>query len=144
MVKIVLRRLDSALPLPAYARADDAGLDLYARETVTLNPGERALVGTGIAVAIPPGFAGFIVPRSGLALRSGVTLLNTPGLIDAGYRGELKVLLVNHDGKAAVTIERGERVAQLVIHGIERADLIEVDDLPASERGVGGFGSTGL
>lgn len=144
MVKIVLRRLDSALPLPAYAHADDAGLDLYARETVTLNPGERALVGTGIAVAIPPGFAGFIVPRSGLALRSGVTLLNTPGLIDAGYRGELKVLLVNHDGKAAVTIERGERVAQLVIHGIERADLIEVDDLPASERGVGGFGSTGL
>lgn len=144
MVKIVLRRLDSALPLPAYARAHDAGLDLYARETVRLNPGERALVGTGIAVAIPPGFAGFIVPRSGLALRSGVTLLNTPGLIDAGYRGELKVLLVNHDGKVAVTIERGERVAQLVIHGIERADLIEADDLPASERGVGGFGSTGV
>lgn len=142
-VRVAVRKLDGGLPLPRYARAGDAGLDLYAAETVTLEPGGRALVGTGIAVAIPPGYAGFVLPRSGLALRQGVTLLNTPGLIDAGYRGEVKVLLVNHDARASATLQRGERVAQLVIQRVERAELIEVAELPASDRGGGGFGSTG-
>jgi dUTP pyrophosphatase len=128
--------------MPAYAHADDAGLDLVTAEAVTLAPGERALVRTGIALAIPPGYAGFVLPRSGLALRRGVTVLNAPGLIDAGYRGEVKVLLVNHDA-AAVRFERGERIAQLVVQRVEPAELREVDDLPPSERGPGGFGSTG-
>lgn len=109
---------------------------------MTLAPGARALVPTGIAVAIPPGYAGFVLPRSGLALRRGVTVLNAPGLIDAGYRGEVKVLLVNHDA-APVTLERGERIAQLVVQGIAYAELTEVEELPPSERGAGGFGSTG-
>jgi dUTP diphosphatase len=135
-------RVDTALPLPQYARPDDAGLDLCAAETVTLDPGARALVPTGIALAIPPGFAGFVLPRSGLALRSGVTLLNTPGLVDAGYRGEIKVLLVNH-GEAPVTLNRGDRVAQLVIQRVERVTLTPVTELPPSARGAGGFGSTG-
>ena len=111
-VRVPVLRVDAALPLPAYARPDDAGLDLYAAEPVTLAPGARALVPTGIALAIPPGFAGFVLPRSGLALRHGVTLLNTPGLVDAGYRGEVKVLLVNH-GDAPVSLSRGDRVALL-------------------------------
>jgi dUTP pyrophosphatase len=128
--------------MPAYARADDAGLDLLAAEPVTLAPGARALVPTGIAVAIPRGYAGFVLPRSGLALRRGVTVLNAPGLIDAGYRGEIKVLLVNHDA-APVRLERGERIAQLVLQRVEHADLREVAELPPSERGPGGFGSTG-
>jgi dUTP diphosphatase len=135
-------RLDATLPVPQYARADDAGLDLYATDAVTLGPGARALVSTGIALAIPPGFAGFVLPRSGLALRDGVTILNTPGLVDAGYRGEIKVLLVNH-GDAAVTLQRGDRVAQLVVQRVERVALTPVAELPASARGGGGFGSTG-
>lgn len=113
-----------------------------AAETVTLVPGARALVATGIAVAIPPGYAGFVLPRSGMALGRGVTVLNAPGLIDAGYRGEVKVLLVNHDS-APVTLDRGERIAQLVIQRVERAELTEAGELPPSERGSGGFGSTG-
>jgi dUTP pyrophosphatase len=141
-VRVAVRRLDPALPLPAYAREDDAGLDLHAAETLTLAPGARGAVGTGLAVAIPAGHAGLVLPRSGLALTSGITVLNTPGLIDAGYRGELKVLLVNHDARS-VTICRGDRIAQLVIQRVERADLVEVDALPPSERGAGGFGSTG-
>ena len=141
-MRIAVRRLDAALPWPAYAREADAGLDLHAAEAVTLAPGERALVPTGIAVAIPRGYAGFVLPRSGLALRHGVTVLNAPGLIDAGYRGEIKVLLVNHDTRAQ-TFARGERIAQLVIQRVERADLTEVSELPPSERGPGGFGSTG-
>jgi dUTP pyrophosphatase len=136
-------RVDAGLPLPQYARADDAGLDLYAAESVTLGPGARALVSTGIALAIPSGFAGFVLPRSGLALREGVTILNTPGLVDAGYRGEIKVLLVNH-GDAPVTLQRGERVAQLVVQRVERVALTPVAELPASARGAGGFGSTGV
>jgi dUTP pyrophosphatase len=128
--------------MPAYAREDDAGLDLYAAEAATIDPGARALVPTGIAVAIPPGYAGLVLPRSGLALRHGLTLLNTPGLIDAGYRGELKVLLINHD-RAVATVSRGERIAQLVVQRVERAELIEIAELPVSERGGGGFGSTG-
>lgn len=141
--RVAVLRLDPDLPLPAYARPGDAGLDLHAAETVTLKPGARALVATGVAVAIPDGYAGLVVPRSGLALRHGVGLLNSPGLIDAGYRGELKVLLVNHDPAAAVTLARGDRIAQLVIQRVERAALEEVSALPPSERGTGGFGSTG-
>ena len=128
--------------MPARAREDDAGLDLYAAKATSIEPGGRALVPTGIAVAIPPGYAGFVLPRSGLALRHGVTLLNTPGLIDPGYRGEVKVLLVNHD-RAAATVARGDRIAQLVIQRVEPVELIEVEELPPSDRGGGGFGSTG-
>ena len=128
--------------MPARAREDDAGLDLYAAHAVTIEPGSRVLVPTGIELAIPPGYAGFVLPRSGLALRDGITLLNTPGLIDPGYRGEVKVLLVNHD-RAAATVARGDRIAQLVIQRVEPAELIEVEELPPSDRGAGGFGSTG-
>jgi dUTP diphosphatase len=141
-VGIPVQRVDPTLPLPAYAQEDDAGLDLYAAETVTLAPGARALVPTGIAVAIPPGFAGLVLPRSGLALRHGVTLLNAPGLIDAGYRGEVKALVINH-GQAAVTLQRGDRIAQLVVQRVERVRLAPVATLAPSGRGGGGFGSTG-
>ncbi len=135
-------RLDRELPLPAYARPGDAGLDLRASESVKLEPGERRLVPTGLAIAIPEGHAGLVLPRSGLAMQKGVTVLNAPGLIDSGYRGELKVLLINH-GPAVVAIERGERIAQLVIQAVARAKLVEVERLPDSARGEGGFGSPG-
>ena len=135
-------RLDRELPLPAQAKPGDAGLDLRASESVTIEPGERRPVPTGLAVAIPGGYAGFVLPRSGLAMQKGVTVLNAPGLIDSGYRGELKVLLINH-GAAAAGIERGERIAQLVIQPVARARLVEADRLPDSLRGAGGFGSTG-
>jgi dUTP pyrophosphatase len=142
MIKVLVKRLDPSMPLPAYARPGDAGLDLHAAHDVTLAPGARALVATGLAVAIPFGFAGLVLPRSGLARAQGVTVLNAPGLVDAGYRGELRALLVNH-GAEPVTLRRGERVAQLVIQPIQAVQLIEVAELPASERGEGGFGSTG-
>jgi dUTP pyrophosphatase len=142
-VDVCVFRVDAGLPLPAYARPGDAGLDLYAAVAITLAPGARGLVPTGIALAIPPGFAGFVLPRSGLALRHGVTLLNTPGLIDSGYRGEVKVLLVNH-GAAPVSLDRGERVAQLVVQRVEHVTLAAVAELPESARGAGGFGSTGV
>ena len=142
-MRVEVQRLDRQLPLPAYARDGDAGLDLYAAETLTLEPGGRAAVRTGIAVAIPRGCAGFVVPRSGLALRHGLSLVNTPGLIDSGYRGEIRVVLSNHDRAASVTISRGERIAQLVIQRVEAAELIEVDTLSETSRGSGGFGSTG-
>jgi dUTP pyrophosphatase len=141
-LRVAVLQLDATLPLPAYARDNDAGLDLYAAETVTLAPGARALVGTGLAVAIPTGFAGLVVPRSGLALRHGLTLVNTPGVVDAGYRGEVKLLLINH-GQAGVTVQRGDRVAQLLVQRVERVALTPVAELPATERGAGGFGSTG-
>ena len=141
-VRVPVQQVDATLPLPAYARADDAGLDLLAAETVTLAPGARALVATGLALAIPPGFAGLVLPRSGLALRHGVTVLNAPGLIDAGYRGEVKVLLVNHGG-VSVTLERGDRIAQLIVQRVERVRLEPVPALAPSARGAGGFGSTG-
>ena len=143
MIRLAVQRLDRGLPLPSYARDGDAGLDLYATETVTLGPGARAVVGTGIAVAIPRGWAGFVVPRSGLALRHGLSLVNTPGLIDAGYRGEIRVLLVNHDLSSSVTLARGDRIAQLVLQPVGTAELTEVDKLPDTPRGAGGFGSTG-
>jgi dUTP pyrophosphatase len=140
---VLVQRLDRDLPLPAYAREGDAGLDLYAREAVTLAPGARAAVGTGVAIALPDGYAGFVLPRSGLALRHGLSLVNTPGLIDAGYRGEIRVILVNHDPTTPVTLSRGDRIAQLVVQRVERLDIVEVETLPESHRGAGGFGSTG-
>ena len=144
VVEIPVQRLDAALPLPTYARPGDAGLDLLAAEETTLAPaGGRALVPTGLAVAIPEGYAGFVQPRSGLALRHGVTCLNTPGLIDSGYRGELQVLLVNTDPHEPFVVRRGERIAQLVIQAVAVASLVEVEELPPSARGSGGFGSTG-
>lgn len=142
-MRIGVKRLDPDVPLPRYARASDAGLDLHAAARVVIEPGARALVGTGLAIAIPPGFAGLVLPRSGLALRQGVTVLNAPGLIDAGYRGEVRVLLINHDPRTAVVLERGERIAQLVVQAVEPVELVEVDELSATERGSGGFGSTG-
>ena len=137
-----IARLDADLPVLRYARGDDAGLDLYAAREATLEVGERVLVETGIAVAIPPGWAGFVLPRSGLALHHGVTVLNAPGLVDAGYRGEIKVLLINHGGERAI-LKRGDRIAQLVVQPVGRVELIEVEALPPSDRGTGGFGSTG-
>ena len=144
MIRVPVIQLDPALPLPSYARPGDAGADLVAREAVTLAPrGGRALVPTGIALALPPGTAGFVQPRSGLALRHGVTCLNSPGLIDSGYRDEIKVLLVNLDPTEAFDVARGDRIAQLVIQQVERADFVIVDELDATERGTGGFGSSG-
>ena len=144
MLAIPIVPLDADLPLPAYARPGDAGCDLVAREPATLAAGGgRALVPTGIALAIPAGYAGFVQPRSGLALRHGVTCLNTPGLIDAGYRDEVRVLLVNTDPSEPYKVERGDRIAQLVIQKVEQAAFEVVDTLPPSERGLGGFGSSG-
>lgn len=142
VVAVEIMRVDPTLALPAYARAGDAGLDLAAAAPVTLPPAGRQLVPTGLHVAIPRGYAGLVLPRSGLALRAGVTVLNAPGLIDSGYRGEIGVLLVNH-GAEPVTINRGERIAQLVIQAVARAELVEVRALPGSSRGDDGFGSTG-
>ena len=144
MVDLPLVRLDPDLPLPAHARVGDAGADLMAREDVVLRAGGgRALVPTGVAVAIPLGYAGLVLPRSGLALRHGVTVLNAPGLIDAGYRGELTVLLVNTDPADEYTVRRGDRVAQLVIVAVEQVAPAVVAELPESDRGPGGFGHTG-
>ena len=144
VLQVPVLRLDPELPLPEYAKPGDAGVDLRAREHVTLAPGGgRALVPTGVAVAIPQGYAGFVQPRSGLALKHGVTCLNTPGLIDSGYRGELKVLLVNTDPSEPFEVVRGERIAQLVIQAVEHVEFVEVDEHDATERGEGGFGHTG-
>jgi dUTP pyrophosphatase len=144
VLAIPVIRLDPDLPLPGYARPGDAGADLVARSGAKLrHGGGRALIPTGLALALPEGYAGFVQPRSGLALRHGVTCLNTPGLIDSGYRDELKVLLVNTDPEEDYEIARGDRIAQLVIQRIEQADFQVVDELPASDRGMGGFGHTG-
>jgi dUTP diphosphatase len=140
---VLVTRLDPAVPLPAYARPGDAGADLCAAEDVDLAPGERALVRTGIAIALPEGYAGFVHPRSGLAARHGVTLVNAPGTIDAGYRGEIKVILLNTDLVKAVSLRRGDRIAQLVVQRVENATFREVPALPESARGDNGFGSTG-
>jgi len=143
-VRVPVQRLDPELPLPSYAKLHDAGADLVARVDVLLSPrGGRALIPTGIALALPPGWAGFVQPRSGLALRHGVTCLNTPGLIDAGYRDELAVLLVNTDPAAPYKVERGDRIAQLVIQRVALATFIPVPSLEESLRGTAGFGSTG-
>lgn len=144
MLHVPLVRLDPDLPMPTYATEGDAGADLRSRVDVTLAPGGgRALVPTGVAIALPRGTAGFVQPRSGLALKHGVTCLNSPGLIDCGYRDELKVILVNLDPTEPYTVHRGDRIAQLVIQRVEAADFVEVDDLGPSARGTGGFGSTG-
>jgi dUTP pyrophosphatase len=140
---IQIRRLDPQLPLPAYAHPGDAGADLYAAEDADLAPGARAAIRTGIAVAIPEGYAGLVHPRSGLAARLGVTVLNAPGTVDAGYRGEILVILVNHDPVNTVKISRGDRIAQLVVQRVERAVFVEVDQLGDTARGAGGHGSTG-
>jgi dUTP pyrophosphatase len=143
-VRIPIRRLDPDLPLPASQHPGDAGLDLYARDGAVLKPGGgRAAIPTGIAIAIPEGYAGFVQPRSGLALRHGITCLNTPGLIDAGFRDEISVLLVNTDPSESFEVTRGERIAQLVIQRIEAIEWDEVDDLDDTARGLGGWGSTG-
>lgn len=144
MPHVPILRLDPDLPLPAYARPGDAGADLVAREGVVLKAGGgRAMVPTGVAVAIPEGYAGLVLPRSGLALRHGVTVVNAPGLVDAGYRGELNVVLLNTDPDADYEVHRGDRIAQIVIVAVEQVAFGVVDELPASERGGGGFGHSG-
>ncbi|KQX76020.1 dUTP diphosphatase [Aeromicrobium sp. Root472D3] len=143
MLDVTVTRLDPDVPLPTYAHPGDAGADLVTTVDVRLAPGERVLVPTGIALALPEGFAAFVHPRSGLALRHGLSIVNTPGTIDAGYRGEIKVLLVNHDAAESVALRRGDRVAQLVVQRVEHVRFVESRVLPTSERGSGGYGSTG-
>jgi dUTP pyrophosphatase len=143
-VRVRLTRLDPGVPVPAYAHPGDAGADLVTAVDVELGPGERALVGTGIAIALPLGFAAFVHPRSGLAARSGLSVVNTPGTVDAGYRGEIKVCLINHDPRETIRLRRGDRIAQLVVQRVERAVFEEVSELPVSVRGEGGYGSTGV
>ena len=142
-LKIAVLRLDTDLPVPAYAHPGDAGADLVTAVDITLAPGERALVPTGVALALPEGYVALVHPRSGLAARHGLSIVNTPGTIDAGYRGEIKVLLINHDPHESVELHRGDRVAQLVVQRFERAAFVAVDELPESVRGTGGYGSTG-
>ncbi len=142
-ITLPIKRLNPTVELPSYAYAGDAGLDLRASESVVLKPLERRLVSTGLAIAIPEGYAGFVQPRSGLALRKGLSMANTPGLIDAHYRGELKVCTVNLDSQNDIVIERGERIAQLVIQKVPVVTLTEVDELDETDRGTGGFGSSG-
>ena len=142
-VEVLLTRLDPDVPPPAYARQADAGADLVTTSDIVLAPGERAVVGTGIAIALPEGYAGFVHPRSGLAARVGLSVVNTPGTIDAGYRGEIRVCLVNHDLREPVVLNRGDRIAQLVVQRVEHAVFREVDALPDAQRGTGGYGSTG-
>lgn len=141
---IAVRRLDPSLPLPAYAHPGDAGADLVSTVDLVLAPGERALVPTGIGIALPDGYVGLVHPRSGLAAKHGLSIVNTPGTVDAGYRGEIKVLLINHDPVEPIVIARGDRIAQLVVQRFERARFVEVEDLPESVRGAGGYGSTGV
>jgi dUTP pyrophosphatase len=143
MVEVLIRRVDPEAALPEYAHPGDAGADLVTMVDVVLAPGERVLVPTGIAIALPAGYAAFVHPRSGLAARLGLSIVNTPGTVDAGYRGEIKVLLVNHDPSAEVRLRRGDRVAQLVVQQVDRARFVEVERLPGSDRGDGGYGSTG-
>ena len=142
MIELPIRRLHANAVLPTQAYAGDAGFDLAAAERVVLAPGERATVGTGLAVAIPDGFAGYVQPRSGLASRHGLTIVNAPGLVDSGYRGELRVILLNTDREAPFTVEPGMRIAQLVVLPVPGVGLVEVNELPESERGVRGFGSS--
>lgn len=144
IVDVLVAQLDRGVPLPSYAHPGDAGADLCTTTAVTISPGERAKVSTGIAIALPPGYAAFVHPRSGLAHRLGVSIVNTPGTVDAGYRGEIKVLLVNHDLRDPAVFNRGDRIAQLVIQRVEVARFHPVTTLPGSARGDGGYGSTGV
>lgn len=141
--QVLLRRLDAGLPLPTYAHHDDAGADLVTAIDVEIAPGERVVVPTGTAIALPEGYAGFVHPRSGLAARSGIGIVNAPGTIDAGYRGEIKVILINHDQATPVRLQRGDRIAQLVVQRVEQVEFVPVESLADSERGEGGHGSTG-
>ncbi len=143
-VQVLVKRLDPSVPLPRYGKAGDAGADITTRVDVTLQPGERLLVPTGLAIALPFGFAAFVHPRSGLAIKHGVSIVNAPGTVDAGYRGELQVILINHDPHEAISFKKGDRIAQIIIQRVESADFVEVSDLPGSERADGGFGSTGV
>jgi dUTP pyrophosphatase len=143
-VEVQLLRLDEDLPVPSYAMPGDAGVDLFARESVTLAPGQRQLVPTGIAITLPPGYAAFVHPRSGLSVRHGLSMVNAPGTIDAGYRGEIKVNLINLDPADSVTLSRGDRIAQLVVQQVASVVFAIVDELSESGRGVSGFGSTGM
>lgn len=142
-MKLQVLRLDQELPLPRYAHEGDAGMDLMSAEDLTLQPGERTAVPTGIALAIPAGYAGFVLPRSGRALKEGLGVANAPGLIDSGYRGEVKVIAVNLDPRSTIDIKRGEKIAQLVIQKVEQAEVLGIEELDATDRGEGGFGSTG-
>ena len=143
-ISVPIKRLDPSVELPRYAHPSDAGLDLRANESFDLAPLERRLVPTGLAIALPDGYAGFVQPRSGLAIKKGLSVVNTPGLIDAHYRGELKIILINLDPNETIHIDRGERIAQLVIQEVPTVDLIEVDELDETDRGAGGFGSSGV
>jgi dUTP pyrophosphatase len=142
-VEVLLTRLDPELPVPSYARTGDAGVDLRCTADVVLPPGERAVVGTGVAIALPVGYAGFVHPRSGLAARTGLSIVNAPGTVDSGYRGEILVCVINHDPREELRLRRGDRIAQLVVQKVEQVRFVEVAALPASERGAGGHGSTG-
>ncbi|MFM7949159.1 MAG: dUTP diphosphatase [Actinomycetales bacterium] len=142
-MKVLIKRLDKELPIPTYAKPGDAGVDLYSTIEASLAPGERKLFPTGIAIALPPGTAAFVHPRSGRAITEGLGMVNAPGTVDAAFRGELKVILINHDPENTIAIKRGERIAQLVIQRVEHAEFVELDELPGSARGEGGFGSTG-
>lgn len=142
-VDVLVRRIDPEVPLPEYAHPGDAGADLVAAESVEIPPGGRVLVRTGVAIALPDGYVGLVHPRSGLAVRLGVTVLNAPGTVDAGYRGEIKVNLINHDPVTTARVARGDRIAQLVVQQVERARFHQVTELPDSRRGTGGHGSTG-
>lgn len=141
---VLIKRLDPGVPLPKYSKGGDAGADIVTRIDLVLEPGERALAPTGIAIALPNGYAAFAHPRSGLAIKHGVSMVNTPGTIDAGFRGELQVILINLDPRESISFKRGDRIAQLVFQKIEHADFVEVEELPGSGRSDGGFGSTGL
>jgi dUTP pyrophosphatase len=142
-VQVLLSRIDPGVPVPSYATAGDAGVDLVTTSDVVIEPGERAVVGTGVAIALPIGYAGFVHPRSGLAARVGLSVVNTPGTVDAGYRGEIRVCLINHDLREPIELRRGDRIAQLVVQRVEHVVFTEVAELPDSERGTGGYGSTG-
>ena len=142
-LEVLVTRIDESIPLPRYSKAGDAGADICSRVEITLAPGERALVPTGLSIALPNGYAAFVHPRSGLAIKHGVSMVNAPGTIDAGYRGELQVILINHDPQESITFRKGDRIAQLVIQRVEVAQVVEVELLPGAERGSDGFGSTG-
>jgi dUTP pyrophosphatase len=142
-VQVLISRLDAGVPIPSYARPGDAGADLVTTSDVDIAPGERAVVGTGVAIALPDGYAAFVHPRSGLAARAGLSVVNTPGTIDSGYRGEIKICLINHDLREPIRLRRGDRIAQLVVQKVEHAVFQEVEELSDSARGAGGYGSTG-
>ena len=143
-MRIEIQLLDPDIEIPSYAKPGDAGLDLRSRVDLKLEPGMRALVPTGLAIAIPEGYVGLVHPRSGLAIKNGISMVNTPGTIDSGYRGEIAVILINHDREETFEIKRGDRIAQLVIQQVEIAELVAVEELPTSQRGAGGFGSSGV